>query len=123
MRLGRAASHRFRLGIRLMPDHFATEPPASLLEGEGEPPRNAYQVFCFQPLRRWRANAHCRGPVLFNGRAIPAIPGRKNVAHVQPDPAIGAQDAPDLLNRLNDARDLVLQAVIAANLIIDLIVP
>lgn len=82
MSLGWAVANRFGMSVRFCPDNFRSKPPTRVLQGKGETPWKADQVFGFQSNRRRGTDRHGTSPVFFVRSAIPAITRGVGVPHV-----------------------------------------
>ena len=122
MRPGWPVTNRFRVGVRLVPDDFGAEPPAILLKRERQPPGYSNQILGFEPFRGGRSNGHGASPVLSIRRSIAAVARRIDVTRVQPYRPVVGKNPPNLVKRLYDACNIVLQGVVPPGLIFDFII-
>ena len=123
MSLGRTVSHRLRMGVGFVPDHFGSQPPTGVLESERQPPRDADQILRLQAGRgRW-AYRHRPSPVLAIRGAVLPVTRRVAVPDIEPDRAIIGENPANLVEGEHDALDVVAQSVIPADLVGNLVVP
>ena len=84
MRSGWPIAHAFRLAIRFVPNDIRSKIPAIILQGEGEPPRQADQILRLQSIGRGRAVIH-RPPFVLRILIPPcAAAGGIAIADVEP---------------------------------------
>jgi hypothetical protein len=113
MALGAAIGDGFRHGIWLVPYNVLPQIPAIGAEGEGNHPRDAYEVFGLEAV--WCC-ALCRGEALSTKAAVVAtivaatLPSRIAIPQIQPKRPIIPQHSFHFTEKLNHSADVALAA-------------
>src|SRR6266404_2450509 len=123
VRSGRTIFHALGHGVRLVPNNIASQIPAVRLQGKGEPPWNADQIFVFQARRVIGPDRHRAIGILFVRSSPAAVPARVAVTDIQPENSVGFQNSAQFGKNVCQLVNITCESWFEPDLSLDPIIP